>query len=140
MANDVGDTARLGWSGMDVHEAIAAANRVLPGVASPDGEDDPRWQAIIEVGEFLEDQPEEVWPFISRWGSNPDGDLRMAVATCLLEHLLEYHFDRFFDRVQEMVRADLLFAETFGWCEKFGQSENPNNAARFDTLRNERGR
>ena len=43
-----------------VHEAIEAAERLLPGVAAPDGELDPRWQAIIEVEGFIETDPEEI--------------------------------------------------------------------------------
>jgi hypothetical protein len=66
---------------MTVQEAIAAAEKLLPGDAAPDGEIDPRWRAIIVVGEFIEDDPEAVWSFILRWGSSPDEDLRTAIAT-----------------------------------------------------------
>jgi len=65
-----------------VHAAIAA------GEAAPDGETDPRWQAVIAVGEFIETDPEPVFAFAQRWGSSDNADLRMAIATCLLEHLL----------------------------------------------------
>ena len=58
----------------------------------------------------------------------------MAVATCLLEHLLEYHFDHFIARVEDRARADALFATTVSCCWKFGQSEDPKRAARFDRL------
>ncbi len=122
---------------MNVHEAIAAAEQVLPGVPAPEGELDARWQAIIAVEEFLQDQPEDVWPFIMRWGRHSDPDLRAAIATCLLEHLLESHFDQFFNRVLEAVRADRLFADTFSRCAKFGASEIPANAVRFDALQRE---
>lgn len=40
---------------MTVQEAIAAADAILPGEAAPEGARDPRWQAIIVVGEFIED-------------------------------------------------------------------------------------
>jgi hypothetical protein len=76
-----------------VEEAIVAAEAILPGHPAAEGGTDPRWQAIIAVSEFIEDHPEPVWSFIVRWGSSPDDDLRMAVATCLLERLLEFHFD-----------------------------------------------
>jgi hypothetical protein len=71
-----------------VHEAIEATERLLPGVAAPDGELDPRWQAIIEVEGFIETDPEEIWHFIRRWGCDESEDLRRAIATCPLEDLV----------------------------------------------------
>jgi hypothetical protein len=76
---------------MDVLEAIRQAESLLPGEPVEEGQD-PRWQAIIAVGEHIESDPEVVWSFIRRWGSHRQEDLRDAVATCLLEHLLEHHF------------------------------------------------
>jgi hypothetical protein len=75
---------------MTVDEAISAAESILPGHAAPDGEIDARWQAIIAVSEFIEAEPEVVWSFARKWGAHPDDDLRMAISTCVLEHLLEY--------------------------------------------------
>jgi hypothetical protein len=119
---------------MSVHDAIAKAEAVLPGRAAPDGAVDPRWQAIIAIGEFIETEPEAVWSFIDRWGGHPDDDLCMAIATCLLEHLLERHFDQFIARVENRARADVLFARTVTSCWRFGQSEDPERAARLDRL------
>ena len=70
---------------MTVQEAIADAESLLPGQPAAEGEVDPRWQAIIDVSEFIQTDPEPVWSFVSRWGSSPDEDLRMAIATCILE-------------------------------------------------------
>jgi hypothetical protein len=120
-----------------VQEAIAEAERILPGVAAPDGELDPRWQAIIEVEAFIETDPDEIWRFVRRWGCHEDEDLRNAIATCLLEDLLEYHFEEYFSKVEEAVRADRLFADTFGRCAKLGQAQEPGNAERFDRLQND---
>jgi hypothetical protein len=125
---------------MTVSDAVEAAERILPGEMAPDGELDPRWQAIINVGDFIEVAPEEVWAFIVRWGSHPDEDLRTAVATCLLEHLLDVDFDRFFPEVEKRAIADSLFADTFTRCWKFGNSKLPQNACRFDALRERFGR
>jgi hypothetical protein len=119
---------------MTVQEAITAAEVLLPGEAAPEGEIDPRWQAIIAVGEFIETEPEAVWSFVLRWGSSPDEDLRMAIATCLLEHLLEYHFDDFISRIEQGVQADRIFGETVASCWKFGQSADTDRADRFDRL------
>jgi hypothetical protein len=118
---------------MDVGEAIRVADALLPGMPVDHGID-PRWQAIIAVGEFIESEPAAVWGFIRRWGGHPQEDLRAAVATCLLEHLLEYHFASYFPRVEELVRADPLFADTFRGCWRFGQSLEPGNAERYAAL------
>ena len=119
---------------MDVHQAIAAAEAVLPGHAAPDGEEDPRWQAMIALAEFLPDDPEPICAFILRWGSHADADLQSAVASCLLEHLLELHFTRFFPEIEAQVRRDPIFADTFSRCWKFGQADEAPNSARFDDL------
>jgi hypothetical protein len=118
----------------DVAKAIREAEALLPGVPVEDGRD-PRWQAIIAVGEHIEDDPEPVWGFISRWGGHAQADLRAAVATCLLEHLLEHHFAAYFPRVEERARADILFADTFLSCSAFGLSKEGENAARFEALK-----
>jgi hypothetical protein len=60
---------------------------------------DPRGQAVIAVAEFIETNPQEVWTFARRWGCSPDDDLQAAIATCVLEHILERHFDVFIARV-----------------------------------------
>jgi len=57
----------------NVHEAIRKAEALLPGVPVNVGED-PRWQAIIDVGVHLESEPQAVWECIRRWGSNPQND------------------------------------------------------------------
>lgn len=119
---------------MNVQEAIAAAELLLPGEAAPDGEIDPRWQAIIAVSEFIDDEPDAVWSFVVRWGASSDEDLRSAIATCVLEHLLERHFDDFIARVEEAAQADRLFGEMTVSCWKFGHSKDPDRAERFDRL------
>lgn len=118
-----------------VEQAIEQAERVLPSVAANDGEIDPRWQAIIRVAEFVESNPDELWAFAHRWGATSDEDLRQAIATCLLEHLLEHHFAALFPRVADAARADTNFAATTLACWPLGQSAETSNAARFHELR-----
>lgn len=118
-----------------VHDAIAEAENILSGTPAPDPDDDPRWQAIIRVAEFVESDPEPLWQFARRWSSSPDEDLRDAIAACLLEHLLQFHFVTMFPRVVAAARADAAFADTFLRCWPFGQAEEPGNAARFDALK-----
>jgi hypothetical protein len=126
----------LGLSGfiMGVREAIRKAEAMLPGEPVEQGED-PRWQAIIAVEEFIESEPEAVWRFIRRWGGHPQEDLRDAVATCLLEHLLEHHFTAYFPQVEELALGDALFGDTFLRCWQFGQSAEADHARRFQALR-----
>jgi hypothetical protein len=124
---------------MTVEQAIAEAQKVLPGTPAPEGELDPRWQAIIKVGRFIKKDPEPVWAFALKWGRHANADLRMAIATCLLEHLLEYHFDLIFPRVEAAVKRSRRFADMFCSCWKFDQAEEPANARRMDQLQRRLG-
>src|SRR5687767_7228998 len=105
-----------------VRRAIARAESILPGKPAPEGKRDPRWQAIIRVGRFIESDPEPVWQFAHRWGKHAQADLRHAIATCLLEHLLEHHFELLFPRVRKAVLKSPRFADTFSSCWLFGQA------------------
>jgi hypothetical protein len=122
---------------MNVQEAIEIAETLLPGIAAPEGQEDPRWQAIIAVAGFIEDEPELVWLFVERWGKYPDEDLRAAIATCLLEHLLEAHFDLLFPRVEHLSRSNPCFALAVGMCWPFGELERSENVARMNKLMGE---
>ena len=122
---------------MTLQEAIRRAELLLPGLRAPDGQPDARWQAIIEVSEFIDTNPDEVLAFALRWGAHADEDLRAAVSSCLLEHLLEHHFSTVFPKVEETVRRDALFADTFRLCSQLGQAGLPENAVRFERLRSE---
>jgi hypothetical protein len=124
---------------MTLAEAITKAKGMLPGSPAPEGELDPRWQATIAVAEFIEDAPESVWTFAERWGQYPDDDLRAAIATCVLEHLLEHHLDRMFPRVEHLTRSSLAFAETLTMCWPFGEATRPEKAARLNRLLRELG-
>jgi hypothetical protein len=119
---------------LTAEEAIAAAERLLPGEEASEGAIDPRWQAIIAVGEFVETEAETLWPFTLRWGSHTDADLRSAIATCLLEHLLEHHFDAFIARVETAAMTSPEFAQTVLACWTFGEAEESHRAARFNRL------
>jgi hypothetical protein len=127
-------------TGITVRQAIARAERLLPGEPAPEGKPDARWQAIIRVGEFIKTQPEAVWQFAHRWGKHAQADVRRAVATCLLEHLLERHFDLIFPRVRRAALASVRFADTFRSCWSFGQSEESTSAARMESLRRQLSR
>ena len=118
---------------MGALQAIRKADALLPGKPVEEGQD-PRWQAIIAVGEYVESDPEQVWAFIRRWGGHPQEDLRDAIATCLLEHLLESDFERYFARVEERALAEPLFGDMFLRCWQIGMANQPGNAQRFESL------
>src|SRR5688500_1993059 len=81
--------------------------------------DNVRWQAAIALGEFAESNPEFIWPLVVKHGSRRHADVRMAIATCVLEHILEHHFNRFFPRVQMLARLNRWFYDTFQSCWQF---------------------
>lgn len=118
----------------ELKNAIRRAERILPGKPAPEGESDPRWQAILKIGDFVETQPETVWTFVRRWGKHPNPDLRSAIATLLLEHLLKYHFDLIFPSVEDNARASKRFKDTLKRCWKLGQAKKRRNAAKIDRL------
>ena len=122
---------------MSVDLAIAAAERLLPGEPNAIDEQglDPRWQAIIAVGEYIRTDPEPVWEFARRWGATTDEDLRDAVTTCLLEHLLEHHFAEFFPRIEAAALADPRFGACFAHCWPMGQAAEQPQLARFESLK-----
>jgi len=93
-----------------------------------------RWQAAITLGELAELDPERIWPLVVKHGSRRHADARMAIATCVLEHILEHHFDIFFPRVAAIARSDKWFRTTFGSCWQMGEAESPRNIKLWNKL------
>jgi hypothetical protein len=92
-----------------------------------------RWQAAIELGEYCEKEPEKVWTVVLKYGSSKNADVRTAVATCVLEHLLEYHFEIYFSKSVAVIKSgNRIFGETLAMCRKFGELEKKSNSAKFD--------
>jgi hypothetical protein len=118
-----------------VLDAIRYAESLLPGIPASEGQKDDRWQAILHVANYVDTNPEEVWQFVRRWGSYPQDDLRDAIACCLLEHLLEVHFQFVFPRVEQAVREDPAFADTWCRCWKLEQAKSAGHSEAFDDLR-----
>jgi hypothetical protein len=95
--------------------AIRYLGLARPLVEDPDN--DCRWQALIVIGELMWTHPEEVWQVVLAHGGSEDSDMRAGVATVLLEHLLEEHFEEYFPRIRaEILRGSARFAETVGMC------------------------
>ena len=94
-----------------------------------------RWAAAEAAGELIAERPWDAWGVVLRHGISSDEDTRTAVATCVLEHLLESHFETFFPLLEAEIRGgQKLLADTFtrGW--KFGEAEMPINSERWDKL------
>lgn len=73
-----------------------------------------RWEAAVAAGELIAVRPLDVWSIVKKHGSIDDPDLRTAVATCILEHLLEHHFEDFFPLLEKEIEGgNLLLGETF---------------------------
>lgn len=96
----------------------------------------PRWHAAASLTDYAYRTPGYLWPVVLSYGSSEDIDLRQAVATCLLEHILEKHFSRFFPRLKaEIESGNDLLGETFLLCAKFGQSNLPQNSSSWEAMR-----
>jgi hypothetical protein len=126
MANESSSLAHL-------RRAIARAEKLLPGKPVKKGSD-PRWQAMLKIEHFILSHPEPIWEFALRWGSHPDADLRTAVATVLLEHLLEDHFESLFPRVRDAARTSRRFKDTLGRCWWMGEAAWPSSAKSLDQV------
>ena len=120
-----------------ISQAIKKAELLLPGGPFQKNGTDPSDRLMAEMNGLIEENPREAWWFIKKWGSHSDEEIRTRVACFLLEHLLEYHFDRYFPLVRETCRKNELFASTFKMCWKFGQTNQPENSKAFDELLSE---
>src|SRR5260370_1965804 len=119
---------------MTVQDALAAAEQLLPGRSAPDGAEDPRWQAIIEVAMFAEHEPDAIWPFVLKWGSHEDEDVRAAIPTCLLDHLLQHPFYTIFPRLKSPARPNALFGQTPAQLRKSAPAKHPQLAHHLHTF------
>lgn len=84
-----------------------------------DADNDCRWQAMIIVGEFIDERPQEVWRIAEQYGCSPDDDMRAAVATVLLEHLIERRGATMKEKAQGLASRSELFADTLRMCATF---------------------
>ncbi len=86
---------------------------------------DVRWQALIVIGSYIPfgRRNEEIWNLIVEF-CGVDDDMQDALATVLLEHLLEHDFDHTAERIKSALpkRTGPLL-EVLKRCWQFGQSE-----------------
>ncbi len=119
---------------MDIERALSVAESLLPGEGPIVHERDPRWLALFSLRRHVGDESGAIWPFVKRWGAAGEDTLRHAVAVCLLQELLAQHFLTYFPLVEERVKEEYLFADTFRRCVKYGQAALPAQAEAFDEL------
>lgn len=104
------------------------------------GDEKSIWKGAEALGEYVESYPEAIWPLVLVHGSSDNSVVRLAMATCVLEHILEHHFERYFSEMERRVNAgNHALRETLKSCWKFGQAEIPKNADRWDRLLKESG-
>jgi len=85
--------------------------------AVKDTDNNCRWQSLIVVSESIETRPDLVWEVISEFGDSVDSDMRVAIAVVLLEHLLDYDFNKYFSRVRkEILQERYRFIDTLSMC------------------------
>lgn len=114
-------------------KAYVTLREINTGLASISEE--TRWAAAHAATDFIDKSPMETWHLVVTHGSSADEDTRMAVATCILEHLLEKHFDTFFPLLeQEIDSGNANLGDTLNLCWKLGDAMNTSNAKRWDML------
>ena len=121
---------------MDIEDAIKEAETKLNAKIVADNEKNSMWQSIIKLSDFIEVAPDNIWKFVAKWGNHESEDVRDAIATCLLEHLLELHFEAYFPKLEKEVLNDKLFHDMFCRCWSFGKSATPVNKENFEDLCN----
>ena len=120
----------------DTEEYISPQQLQEVNTALSSQDEDTRWQAAIVLGAYSETDPEAIWPLTVKHGSSNNEDTQTAIATCVLEHILEYHFQAFFIRVQHLIQhGNSNFAGTFLICWQFGQAKLPGNSEQFKATR-----
>jgi hypothetical protein len=85
---------------------------IAKGLIGDRADNNVRWQACIVVGNYIQAMPERVWEAICKYGRSRDDDLRAAISTCLLEHLLNAHFEKYFPKCKKLVERSRYFANT----------------------------
>jgi len=71
-----------------------------------------RWSAAEAGGRLLASRSRAVWNLVVTHGVSANEDVRAAVATCMLEHLLEERFDEFFPLLEAEIRSGKSFWAT----------------------------
>ena len=97
-----------------------------------DSNNNCRWQSLIIVGEYLDKYSDEIFNIIIKYGKSKDEDMRTAIATVLLEHLLEKNFDKYFHLYKNVLKNNSYLLDTLSksWINIAG-SKNQKIVKRF---------
>jgi hypothetical protein len=99
------------------------------------GDEKRYWKAAADACEYVQKAPNLIWPLVVKAGSSEEEDLRMAMAACVLEHLLGEHFEEYFPKVKELINAgNRNLRSTLEFCSKMDQSEEERNSSQWDEL------
>ena len=90
------------------------------------------------LGDYAGTHPKKLWLLVAKWGTVRNYDIRRGIACCVLEHILEHHFDPYFDQsLAHIQHGNRRFAYTLAYCWKLGEAELPVNATRFNAFKSE---
>jgi hypothetical protein len=81
-----------------------------------DSNNNCRWQSLIITGEFLDKYPDDIFKIIVKYGSSKDEDMRTAISSILLEHLLEKDFKKYFNLFKEYSKNNSFLLDTLSKC------------------------
>lgn len=122
-----------GCTGMKTVTVKQRIDRLCRKLCSPD--EDVQSKAAYDLGKLCEHHSDLLWLVAVKWGSHEDPDIRGLISACILEHILEYHFDTYFPKCADLIRAgNINFGDTFSKCYTFGQAERPASAREFEAL------
>jgi hypothetical protein len=83
-----------------------------------------RWAAAILIQDFIPFFPDDVWEIVRTSSNTANPDLRDALATVILEHLLEWDFDRVIARIrEELVQRNRSIGQVAAQCWNFTGSK-----------------
>lgn len=88
-------------------------------------ENDVRWQSLIVIGEYIpfRKMNGQIWDVIISH-NHADEDMKDALATVLLEHLLEHDFSTIFPKVfAEVELGNTHLLDLLERCWPFGEAE-----------------
>ena len=89
-----------------------------------DRSDKCRWQASIVVGDFIDSDPEAVWSVVDRFIRRGETRGSDALSLCVVEHLLEQDFQRYFPRLKALWHdGHDLAKELLEYCWAFGDAK-----------------
>jgi len=98
--------------------------------------DEVYWLAATVLSYFVEKYPAQLLRIIRSVAQDSSDDQRTALAKCILEHLMENHFDDVINMVSQETDAELRYAlvDILARCWPFGEAEKKSNWERVESL------